>query len=101
MEVTHWVLHQGWCGDCRRWTKAQVPAEHHIGYGPRFPALMAELAETYGNGRHMVHTFCASVLGGPISLGALQKVLDRVVEAIEPHYLAIAAQATSCVRQLH
>ena len=28
MEVTHWVLHQGWCADCGRWTKAQVPAEH-------------------------------------------------------------------------
>ena len=27
MEVTHWVLHRGWCGDCGRWTKAQVPAE--------------------------------------------------------------------------
>src|SRR5262245_47484703 len=25
MEVTHWVLHHGWCGDCGRWAKAQVP----------------------------------------------------------------------------
>ena len=33
MEVTHWVLHQGWCVDCGRWTKAQVPAEHATGYG--------------------------------------------------------------------
>ena len=24
MEVTHWVLHQGWCADCGCWTKAQV-----------------------------------------------------------------------------
>jgi transposase len=93
MEVTHWVLHQGWCGDCGRWTKAQVPAEQRMGYGPRFTALMGELAGTYGNGRRMVQTFCASVLRVPISLGAIQKVLDRVVEAIEPHYLAIATQA--------
>ena len=93
MEVTHWVLHQGWCGDCGRWTKAQVPAEQRMGYGPRFSALMGELAGTYGNGRRMVQTFCASVLRVPISLGAIQKVLDRVVEAIEPHYLAIATQA--------
>ena len=28
MEVTHWVLHQGWCPACGRWSKAQVPAEH-------------------------------------------------------------------------
>src|SRR4029453_5432682 len=27
MEVTHWVLHQGWCADCGGWTKAPVPAE--------------------------------------------------------------------------
>jgi transposase len=93
MEVTHCVLHQGWCPDCGRWTKAQVPAEHAMGYGPRFSALMGELAGTYGNGRRMVQTFCASVLQIPISLGAIQKVLDRVTQAIEPHYTAIATQA--------
>ena len=38
-------------------------------------------------------TFCASVLQIPISLGAIQKVLDRVAQAIEPHYSAIATQA--------
>jgi transposase len=93
IEATHWVLHQGWCPDCGRWTKAQVPAEHATGYGPRFSALMGEVAGTYGNGRRMVQTFCASVLQVPISLGAIQKVLDRVAQAIEPHYLAIATQA--------
>ena len=44
MEVTHWVLHQGWCPACGRWSKAQVPAEHATGYGPRFSALMGEVA---------------------------------------------------------
>jgi transposase len=93
MEVTHWVLHRGWCVDCGRWTKAQVPAEHAMGYGPRFSALMGELGGTYGNGRRMVQTFCASVLQVPISLGVIQKVMDRVAQAIEPHDTAIAAQA--------
>ena len=93
MDVTHWVLHQGWCPDCGRWRKAQVPAEYASGYGPRFSALMGELAGTYGNGRRMVQTFCASVLQVPISLGAIQKVLDRVAHTIEPHYSAIATQA--------
>ena len=46
----------------------------------------------YGNGRRMVQTFCPSVLGVPISLGAIQKVLDRVAEALAPHYFAIATQ---------
>jgi transposase len=93
MEVTHWVLHQGWCVECGRWTKAQVPTEHATGYGPRFSALMGEVAGTYGNGRRMVQTFCASVLRVPISLGAIQKVLDRVTQAIDPYYVAIATQA--------
>src|SRR5215831_2724088 len=93
MEVTHWVLHQGWCPECGRWSKAQVPVEHATGYGPRFSALMAEVAGTYGNGRRMVQTLCASVLQVSISLGAIQKVLDRVTQAIEPYYTAIATQA--------
>jgi transposase len=54
---------------------------------------MAELAGTYGNGRRIVQTFCSSVLGVPISLGAIQKVLDRVSVAIDPHYTWIATQA--------
>jgi transposase len=93
MEVTHWVLHQGWCPDCGRWSKAQVPAEHATGYGPRCSALIGEVAGAYGNGRRIVQTFCASVLQVPISLGAIQKVLDRVAQALEPHYTAIATQA--------
>src|SRR5262249_19022415 len=28
LDVTHWVLYQGWCPDCGRWSKAHVPAEH-------------------------------------------------------------------------
>jgi transposase len=93
MEVTHFVLHHGWCAVCGTWNTAQVPAEHAAGYGPRFSALLGELAGTYGNGRRMVQTFCASVLQVPISLGAIQKVLDRVAQAIEPHYRAIATRA--------
>jgi len=93
MEVTHWVLHQSWCLACGRWMQAQVPPEQARGYGPRFSALMGELAGTYGNGRRMVQTFCASVLQVPISLGAIQKVLDRVAQAIDPYYAMIARQA--------
>jgi transposase len=53
---------------------------------------MGEVAGAYGNGRRIVQTLCASVLHVPISLGAIQKVLDRVSQAIEPHYTAIATQ---------
>jgi transposase len=93
MAVTHWVLHQGRCQACGRWSHAPVPAEQVSGYGPRCSALMGKLAGTYGNGRRMVQSFCASVLGVPSSLGAIQKVLDRVTQAIDPYYAVIARQA--------
>ena len=92
MEVTHWVLHQGWWPDGGRWSKAQGPAEHATGYGPRLRALMGAVAGAYGNGRRIVQTWCALVLHVPISLGASQQVLDRVSQAIEPHSLAMATQ---------
>ena len=41
----------------------------------------------------MVQTFCSSVLGVPISLGAIQKGLDRVSQAIDPYYTVMATQA--------
>ena len=41
----------------------------------------------------MVHTLCASVLRVPIRLGAIQKVLDWVTQAIDPYYAASAMQA--------
>lgn len=43
-----------------------------------------------------LQTFLASVLGVPISQGAIQKVIDRGAQAIEPHYQAIkeVARAT-------
>ena len=59
---------------------------------PACSALMGELAGTYGNGRRMVQSFCASVLGVPISLGAIQKVLDRVTQAIDPYYAVMASK---------
>jgi hypothetical protein len=93
MDVTHWVLLEGWCPDSGRSIKAQVPAAQATGYGPRFSALIGEVAGTYGNGGRMVQTFCGSVLGVSISLGAIQKILDRVAPAIEPHYTVIARQA--------
>jgi len=93
MEVTHFVFHHAWCPRCGRWTKTQVPPEHATGYGPRLTALIGEIAGTQGTGRRTIQTFCASVLQVPLSLGAIQKMIDRVAQAIAPHYSAIAAQA--------
>ncbi|HQN19302.1 MAG TPA: IS66 family transposase [Syntrophobacteraceae bacterium] len=93
MEITHYVLLKGRCLSCGKINKGYVPLEHRTGYGPRFCALIVELAGIAGNSRDMVRTFCASVLEVPISLGAIQKVIDRASEAIKPHYEAIRDKA--------
>lgn len=93
MAVRHWVLQEAWCSMGAQWTKAPVPPEHTAGYGPRLTALVGEIAGTHGTGRRTIQTCCASVLQVPLRLGAIQKMLDRVAHAIEPHYQAIASQA--------
>ena len=91
--VTHFVLLKGPCAGCGKTNKARVPSEYRSGYGPRMSAVIAELAGSHGDSRSTVQSFCASVLGFSISLGAIQKVLDRASEAIKPHYEAIGDQA--------
>jgi transposase len=93
MEVTHFVLHEGRCLQCGRRNKAEVPAGHATGYGPRLTALIGEVAGTQGSSRSTVQEFCSSVLGISISKGAMQNVIDRVSEAIRPHYEAIGEVA--------
>lgn len=93
MEVTHFVLLKGRCTRCGKPGKGYVPAPFQAGFGPRFSALIVELAGMAGNSRDMVRTFCASVLDIPISLGAIQKVIDRASQAIAPHYEAIKEEA--------
>lgn len=91
--VTHFVLLKGPCIGCGKINKARVPSEYRSGYGPRMSAVIAELAGSHGDSRSTIQNFCASVLGFSISLGTIQKVLDRASEAIKPHYEAIGDQA--------
>lgn len=95
MEITHFKLYQGKCASCGKINKGHVPKEFTTGYGPRFSALIVELAGIAGNSRDMVKSFCDSVLNVPISLGAIQKVIDRASKAIEPHYETIKDTARS------
>ena len=93
MEVTHSLLHQGLCPVCGKLNNAQIPKDHETGYGPRLSAFIAEISGVQGNSRNTVKEFCSSVLGIPISKGAIQKVIDRVSEAVKPHYEAIGRVA--------
>jgi transposase len=93
MEVTHFLLHQATCLGCGRTLSATVPPAHASGYGPRLSALIAEMAGIQGTSRRLIQDFCHSVLSVPISLGAIQKVIDRTSQALLPHYEAIAVLA--------
>jgi transposase len=92
MDVKHFVLYKGVCSCCGKTNKGLIPREHRTGFGPRLTALIAEMAGTQADSRSIIQTFCDSVLGFSISLGAIQKVLDRVSQAIEPSYKMIATQ---------
>jgi transposase len=93
MQVTHVVLHETCCPQCGRLLKAPLPEAHRYGYGPRLTALIGELSGPQRGSRSAVQEFCASVLGVPISRGAIQRAVDRVSKALSPHYEAIATQA--------
>ncbi len=95
MQVIHFILYKGRCRRCGRVNKGYIPSQYRTGFGPRFSALVVELAGIAGNSRTMVRTFCSSVLGVPISLGAIQKIIDRASKAIKPHYEAIRDKARS------
>jgi transposase len=93
MAVKHVILHKAHCPQCGRSLKAELPGAHRYGYGPRLTALIAELSGGQRDSRSAVQEFCASVLGIPISRGAIQHTVDRVSAAITPHYEAIGEKA--------
>jgi len=91
--VKHVVLHEARCPLCGRPVKATIAAEHAYGYGPRLAALIGEQSGPQRSSRTAVQQFCASVLGVPISRGAVQWAVDRVSAAIIPYFEAIGAKA--------
>jgi transposase len=93
MQVTHFELYQCHCQGCGQLRKAEVPSGSQTGYGPRLSALIGELSGMHGTSRRLIRDFCQSVLHIPMSLGAVQKVIDRVSEALVPHYELMAELA--------
>jgi transposase len=93
MTVNHFLLHEQQCSKCSQTLRARIPSEHRTGYGPRLSAMIGEVSGIQGNSRETVQSFCRSVLGFHISIGAIQNVVDRVSEAIVPHYGKIGEYA--------
>jgi len=93
MNVSHFILHKCTCSSCGKTLKAAIPKEHRTGYGPRLSALITELSGIHGDSREAVQDFCASVLGFPISVGAIQNVIDRSSKALDPVYDRIGTLA--------
>jgi transposase len=93
MEISHFLLYQARCVGCGVVLKADIPSAHATGYGPRLTALIGELGGMHRTSRRRVQAFCHSVLHIPLSLGAIQKIIDRTSQALVPHYEAIATLA--------
>jgi transposase len=93
MQNTHFELHQGHGVGWGQLLKAEVPSGFHTGYGPRLSALVGELSGMHGTSRRLIQDFCHSVLHIPMSLGAVQKIVDRVSASLVPHYGLIAELA--------
>jgi len=95
MEIIHYILLEGKCAHCGKTVKAGVPGRNQSGYGPRLSAMIAELSGSHGASRETVQDFCKSVLGFHISTGAIQSVVDRSSDALEPVYNHIGNVARS------
>ena len=94
MDVTPWVLHQGWGPACGRWVQARVPGEAATGYGPRCSALRGgQSSGPPAPGGGWSRLCVARSWPGPISLGTIHTVRDRVAQALAPHSTALATQA--------
>jgi transposase len=73
MAVTHVVWHETRCPRCGRLLKAELPPAYCYGYGPRLTALIGELSGGQRDSCTAVQECCASVLGVPMSLSAIQR----------------------------
>lgn len=92
-EVTHWRLHQGQCVSCGEQRKALLPRDQATGFGPRVTALVGEMSGIVSVSRSALQDLCASVFSIPLSKGAIQKMINRVSQALAPHYEAIGQVA--------
>ncbi|KKL55259.1 hypothetical protein LCGC14_2257220, partial [marine sediment metagenome] len=54
--------------------------------------MVAELSGSHGASRQTVQDFLQSVLNVPISIGGIQRIIDRTSDALKPVYDEIGQQ---------
>ena len=87
--------HWGEYAACEATVKASVPEGSTTGYGARFTALVGELSGAQRSSCRAVKDFCPSALDLFVSVGAIEKCVDRVSQAIVPYDEKIADRARS------
>lgn len=72
------------CGNCRKTTQAQLPAEIAGQFGPQLAALVAYLTVVCLMPRRVVEWLLAQVLGIQISLGNTQNCWEEAARPWPP-----------------
>ena len=95
LEVVHYQLNQAMCRGCGKTVKASLPQRVQSGYGPRMTALVAELSGPMRLSRRSVKSLLGSVFGFEVSVGGIQRMIDRASSAILPHWIRMGEVARS------
>ena len=83
------VLYRAQCVECGKTVRVEIPQDKRTGYGPRLSAMIVELTGIHGDSRRGVQDFLFSLYDLSVSLGVIQKIINRAKEAITPYYEAI------------
>ena len=89
-DVTEYHLHRLRCADCGRTTCAALPAGVPTGgQGPRLQAAVALLTGAYRLSKRQVESWCADLLGTPVSAGQVCALEADTVAATAPVVAAL------------
>ncbi|ROQ90120.1 hypothetical protein [Desulfosoma caldarium] len=80
---------------CGKTRKGTVPKKCRSGFGSHLCALVAKIGAIDRSSRETIQSFCPSVPGVKLILGAIEKVIDRAFKTILSHDEAIRDKARS------
>lgn len=80
------------CPDCRRTTRASVPAEIRNQFGPKLTAFLGYLTVVCRMPRRKLEELLENVTGISISLGSTQKAVEETSTALQPCYQELQQQ---------